>query len=146
MAKTPQLHKPAPTITETGDELLNIEIKGIARLQEYENHEHHVLRVLTPLGTDKPKPIYACQGVFVPRNPRGEAGPLQTFWFRIPAGSIEQAYERGDEAMALAGPAFEKRFWEKVREEARRLVIAEKEPSFRRGGTGGDGNGRLRMP
>ena len=143
MADTPQ-----PPITETGEQLLDIEIKGIVRRQEYERGGC-TIRVLTPHAKSIGREIYACQAIFVPRDNMGnQAGPPLPFWFRVPAGNIEQAFERSDEALALAGPAFVERLKAQAQVAARRIITADKEPRFRRGGTGGDGNGdgRLRIP
>lgn len=130
-------------ITETGEELLDIGVKGIVHHETYERAGGNTIRVLEPHSESLGRKIYACQATYTPQDNRGRLGPGIAFWFRIPAGSIEQAFERCDEALAVAGPAFEKRFKAHVQAEARRLVVASKEPAFRRGGLGGNGHGRL---
>jgi len=108
MAKTPQLHKPEPTIIETGEELLDLGVKGIVQQVIYER-EGETIRVLRPHGESiGAHEVYASQGAYMPPHPPGKQVPSWSFWFRIPVGTIEQAFERCDEALALAGPAFEK--------------------------------------
>lgn len=146
MSDKPQLHKPAaPTITETGEQLLDIGIKGIVRQVTYER-DGDTIRVLRPHGRATggksigAKEIYACQGAFVPPHPPGKEATSFGFWFRIPAGSIEQAFARVDEALALAGSAFEKRLKARLQAKAREIVRTDRMPQFRRGGTGGNGD------
>ena len=133
------------TITETGEQLLDIGAKGIVRQIAYER-DGCTIRALTPHSSTG-RPIYACQAIFIPRDGMGkQAGPPMPFWFRVPADSIEQAFERSDEALALAGPAFAKCLQAHARVQAYRIITADKGPQFRRGGTGGNGNGHLRIP
>jgi len=142
MADTLQLHKPAvpPTIIETSEQLLDIGAKGIVRQVTYERGGN-AIRVLRPHGKSiGAREIYACQATYTPPHPPGKQVSSFSFWFRIPAGSIEQAFERCDEALALAGPAFEKRLKTHVQAQARRIIVADKQPRFQRGGTGGNGD------
>jgi len=77
------------------------------------------------------KPIYACQAIFLPSDHLGrQAGPPMPFWFRVPADSIEQAFERSDEALALAGPAFAERLKIQVQKQAQRFITADSSRSF----------------
>ena len=146
MSDTPQLHKPAApaTIIETGEALLDLGVKGIVQQVTYER-EGDAIRVLRPHGKSiGAHEVYACQGAYVPQEthgliPAALVGRPVVFWFRIPAGSIEQAFARAGEALALAGAAFEERFWARAREKAKQIRVAHKEPPFRRGpGDNGD--------
>jgi len=122
------------TEAPTGEELLDIRLDVPHRREVWEQGPM-VVRVLKPV---EGKAMYLGEAGFVPRDQMGrQVGPPRQFCFKIKAVNVADAFDKFEDTLKLAGPAYVRRFMEIAKAASRRIIAATDEPEFRPGGASG---------